>query len=407
MQQQTNSEVDDYMRLLIVSFAYYPDVVGGGEFSTKMIAEGMVEKGHNVDVLCWSMEDKVECINGVKVIRKYTPQLSEECMLATKNHRKDNLKGYSKYEKFKNKYSDLFYDKKWYNFYKNFIENGKYDAVHAATALSYLGRYNCYKASYDLGVPISHVLRSPALIEFQFCGGRFNSIYRKLNARAVKLLAGLAAPSQYMLDLHNKYGIHCDYQKAISNAVTIDVFKPTIGNIKNKKNIVIYAGDIRKEKGIKTLIQAVEGLKEAVLYLVGQGPLAKDIVQTETVKLIPWMRQSDLYNLMKKAKVVILPSEWEEAFGRILIESIANGTLAIGSDRGGIPEVLNNEKDFIFESGNAEAISNRLKWFLGLSAENYLKNLEKQQSWMQKYSKEFYCNEWEKFFLEQLGEGNE
>ena len=36
------------MKLLIVSFAYYPDVVGGGEFSTKMIAEGMVEKGHSV-----------------------------------------------------------------------------------------------------------------------------------------------------------------------------------------------------------------------------------------------------------------------------------------------------------------------------------------------------------------------
>lgn len=38
---------------------------------------------------------------------------------------------------------------------------------------------------------------------------------------------------------------------------------------------------------------------------------------------------------MKKSKVVVLPSEWEEAFGRVLIESIFNGTIAIGSDRGG------------------------------------------------------------------------
>lgn len=392
------------MRLLIVSFAYYPDVVGGGEFSTKMIAEGMVEKGHNVDVLCWAMEDKVEYINGVKIIRKYTPRLSDECMLATKNHKKDNLKGYSKHEKLKNKYADLFFSPRWYHFYKDFIKNGNYDAVHAATALSYLGRYNCYKASYDLGIPISHVLRSPALIEFQFCGGRLNGLYRRLNSRAVQLLAGLAAPSQYMLDLHNKYGICCDNQKAISNAVSIDVFKPTIEDIENKQNIVLYAGDIREEKGINTLIKAVDGLPDVFLYLVGQGPFLTDIVQIDKVKLIPWMQHVELYNLMKQVKMVVLPSEWEEAFGRILIEGIANGTLAVGSNRGGIPEVLNYEDDFIFEAGNVKELQDRLNWVLNLSAGDYLRNLRRQQSWMSKYSKEFYCDEWEKFFVQQIGE---
>ena len=392
------------MRLLIVSFAYYPDVVGGGEFSTKMIAEGMVEKGHSVDVLCWSMEDKVEYINGVKIIRKYTPRLSEECMLATKNHRKDKLKGYSKFEKLRNKFPDVFYDSKWYHFYKKFINKGNYDAVHAATALSYLGRYNCYKASYDLGVPISHVLRSPALIEFQFYGGLFNGIYRKMNARAVNLLSGLAAPSQYMLDLHNKYGIRCDYQKAISNAVAMQVYKPRIEDIKNKESIVLYAGDIREEKGIKTLIKAMDGLPNLTLYLIGQGPLANDIDQSNNVRLIPWMQQADLYSLMKRVEVVVLPSEWEEAFGRILIEGIANGTIAIGSNRGGIPEVLNFDNDFIFKAGNAGAIQDRIKWVISLSAKEYMDMLEKQQSWMEKYSKEFYCDEWEKFFLEQVRE---
>ncbi len=395
------------MKLLIVSFAYYPDVVGGGEFSTKMIAEGMVEKGHSVDVLCWAVEAKVEYINGVKIIRKYTPRLSEECMLATKNHKKDNLKGYSKYEKLKNKYSDLFYSPKWYRFYKDFIRNGNYDAVHAATALSYLGRYNCYKASHDLGVPISHVLRSPALIEFQFCGGKLNDIYRKLNARSVRLLAGLAAPSQYMLDLHNKYGIFCDYQKAISNAVAAAVYSPSLDEIKNKQNIVLYAGDIREEKGINTLIQAVSGLHGVSLYLVGQGPLSNNIVQTDTVKLIPWVAQSQLYDLMKKAKTVVLPSEWEEAFGRILIEGIANGTLALGSNRGGIPEVLNDDTNFIFESGNVSALQERLNWVMKLSAKDYLTILNRQKSWMNRYSKEFYCDEWEKFFLRQIGGKNE
>lgn len=390
------------MKLLIVSFTYYPDVVGGGEFSTKMIAEGMVERGHTVDVLCWAMENKIEYINEVRIIRKYVPRLSEECMLATKNHQGKGLKGYSKLEKLTNKLPDLFYNKKWYLFYKDFIKKGEYDCVHAATALSYLGRYNCYKASFDLGIPISHVLRSPALIEFKFMGGIFNSLYRKLNARSVKLLSGLAAPSQYMLDLHNKYEIRCKYQKKISNAVDIHEFYPSLNDIKNKENIVLYAGDIREEKGIITLIKATRDIKGAILYLVGQGPLFKKITPSETLKTIAWVKQSELYELMKKSKVVVLPSEWEEAFGRVLIEGIANGTIAIGSDRGGIPEVLNYNQDFIFKATNDIQLKEKINWLLNLSDEKYLSLLNEQKKWMKQYSKEYYCDEWENFFFQQI-----
>lgn len=390
------------MKLLIISFAYYPDVVGGGEFSTKMIAEGMVEKGHNVDVLCWAMEEKVEYINGVKVIRKYVPHLSEECMRTTKNHKQENLKGYSKLKKITKKFSDVIYNRKWYEFYRNFVENGSYDAVHAATPLSYLGRYNCYKSAYDLGVPISHVLRSPALIEFQFLGGKLNHIYRKMNARAVRLLSGLAAPSHYMLNIHNKYGIRCDYQETICNAVDVEIYSPPISEINNKKKIVLYAGDIREEKGVNTLIRAANNLNDTVVYLVGQGTLSKELKQSDKIRIIPWIPQRELYSLMKKSRVVVLPSEWEEAFGRILIEGIANGTIAIGSDRGGIPEVLNYDKNYIFKAGNVSDLRDRLQWVLNLSSEDYSKNLTSQQSWMKRYSKTFYCEEWEKFFLHQV-----
>ena len=110
---------------------------------------------------------------------------------------------------------------------------------------------------------------------------------------------------------------------------------------------------------------------------------------------------------MKKAKTVVLPSEWEEAFGRILIEGIANGTLALGSNRGGIPEVLNDDTNFIFESGNVSALQERLNWVMKLSAKDYLTILNRQKSWMNRYSKEFYCDEWEKFFLRQIGGKNE
>ena len=38
------------MKILIFAEVYYPDVMGGGEFSTKQMAEGLAGKGHEVVV---------------------------------------------------------------------------------------------------------------------------------------------------------------------------------------------------------------------------------------------------------------------------------------------------------------------------------------------------------------------
>ena len=58
------------MKILIFSEVYYPDIFGGGEFSTKQMAEGMVSKGHNVVVYCLGNKEVTEDINGVSVKRK-------------------------------------------------------------------------------------------------------------------------------------------------------------------------------------------------------------------------------------------------------------------------------------------------------------------------------------------------
>lgn len=43
------------------------------------------------------------------------------------------------------------------------ISTIKPDCLHSVSALSYMGRYNIWKAAYDLNVPVSHVARSRSL----------------------------------------------------------------------------------------------------------------------------------------------------------------------------------------------------------------------------------------------------
>src|ERR1700712_5461856 len=61
----------DKMKILIANTLYYPDVLGGAEVSTQILAEGLVAAGAEVTVVCASGTgvDHVTELNGVKIWR--------------------------------------------------------------------------------------------------------------------------------------------------------------------------------------------------------------------------------------------------------------------------------------------------------------------------------------------------
>lgn len=244
------------------------------------------------------------------------------------------------------------------------------------------------------------------MIEFAFGNGIFNKIYQSFNARAAQYLSAIAAPSKYMLICHTKHNIKADICQVIYNAIDIPILKINRAIIEHKKEIILYAGDLRKEKGILTLYKAVYGKNLPYkLLFIGCGELSEEVKHWKNVEVIHWMEQSKLYKYMGEARIVILPSEWNEAFGRILIEAIANGTLAIGSDCGGIPEVLNFDKRYIFQHGNIEQLFQKINRIKHLSNEEYYLELQEQQSWLVKFQKITYIDNWEHFFLKQVNKG--
>lgn len=83
------------MKILIVNSYYYPNMIGGAEFSIKILAENLAAKGHEVSVL--SMDGKPETevldfyeINKVKVFRSYSKSLYRR-RLQKKKHLKDKI----------------------------------------------------------------------------------------------------------------------------------------------------------------------------------------------------------------------------------------------------------------------------------------------------------------------------
>jgi len=108
---------------------------------------------------------------------------------------------------------------------------------------------------------------------------------------------------------------------------------------------VLFVGRLVTEKGIPELLEAAKSWDEGInLYIAGTGPLEQEIKnQKSKIQNMNYLGRVDNDNLplyYSAADIVIIPSTHEEGFGRVILESLACGTPVIGSNRGAIPEAM-------------------------------------------------------------------
>jgi N-acetyl-alpha-D-glucosaminyl L-malate synthase BshA len=103
---------------------------------------------------------------------------------------------------------------------------------------------------------------------------------------------------------------------------------------------------------------------KAKLLLVGDGPemtyisnLVGELGLTDKVLFLG--KQENLEELYSLSDVMLLLSE-KESFGLVLLEAMACGVPCIGTNTGGIPEVIyEGETGYLCEVGDIKSIANR------------------------------------------------
>lgn len=109
--------------------------------------------------------------------------------------------------------------------------------------------------------------------------------------------------------------------------------------------IVFFVGRLISEKGIVELLDAARiWNKKITLVIAGYGPLESYIKNQENkIKNLIFLAKIDNDQLplyYSAADLLIVPSVHEEGFGRVILESLACGTPVIGSNRGAVPEAM-------------------------------------------------------------------
>ena len=122
------------------------------------------------------------------------------------------------------------------------------------------------------------------------------------------------------------------------------------------KFVVLFVGRLIKIKGVRLLIRVAKRFREIEsvhFVFIGDGPLANDVKSaSETHKNVTYagvIDNKELNVYYSAADIVIVPSLYEEGFGRVILEALSCGIPVIASNKGGIPEALDPSVGVLIE----------------------------------------------------------
>jgi glycosyltransferase involved in cell wall biosynthesis len=119
---------------------------------------------------------------------------------------------------------------------------------------------------------------------------------------------------------------------------------------KPKGEYLLFVGRLHPEKGVA---EAVEVAQKTGDELIIMGPPVtgeywdKEVKPYlgEKIRHIGVVSRKELYEYYGNAKATLVPIQWEEPFGLVMVESMATGTPVIAFRRGSVPEIVVDGKN--------------------------------------------------------------
>ena len=155
------------------------------------------------------------------------------------------------------------------------------------------------------------------------------------------------------------------------NSVDINKFSKDNKNLleNHGKPIVLFVGNIIKRKNVNLILEAKKQSNvDYELVIVGDGPLKKDLenkVKSENISDVRFLgSRKDVENIIPGCDVLVLPS-FSESFGLVLIEALACEKPVIGSNVGGITEIITDEVGLLINPYDSSSLRSAIDKMVG------------------------------------------
>lgn len=320
----------------IAMIGQFPPHVGGVGVHIHTLSKKLVEMGHDVYVITYPHKE-IKDIDGIHVI-------------GTKGLNVPGVRG-------------LMFKKNAKKALENLIEHEDIDIIHghylfpAGAAAVEVGKKHNIKTyvtahGSDMFELYKHqpLMRSTVKKVLKDADGVFavsNALRHEIIATGVVGIAAKTKLSWNSVDV-NKF-----------SAKDNDSFKNEF-NLTDKP-IVLFVGNLIKRKNVDSLLRAKKvAHSDYYLVIVGDGPLLDKLKKKVSEENIPDViftgSRNDVENIIPSCDVLVLPS-FSESFGLVLIEALACGKPVIGSDVGGISEIITGDVGLLVNPNKVSSIA--------------------------------------------------
>jgi glycosyltransferase involved in cell wall biosynthesis len=342
---------------------------GGAERSVNLIANGMRERGHDVQVIA------TEHLLGSPQ-QKSRPVFADVLVPNVRGNAARRFAGY-------------FWHQPAYSRVKQAMATFQPDVVHLHTIGEFspavLAATSQYRRVLTVHGPEDWTLRLLKwnLPSMTAGAGRLSRtdaaryaylryLQRPAYLARLRRIDGVLTPSRFVAD-----AVLADVGRVPTRVLPNGVPLPASAPVPADSTDILFVGRLEPVKGARVLLEAftiiARRFPDAQLTMVGEGTQRDELEKlaashglTDRVRFTGWLAGEEIEAAYQKSCMVVIPSVWPENFPTVALEALGYGRAIIGSRSGGIPElVADGENGLLVPRGDRRALAAALVTLLG------------------------------------------
>jgi len=152
-----------------------------------------------------------------------------------------------------------------------------------------------------------------------------------------RLVTSWISVSQYLADVYDRVGIAANVIPNFSDP------QPQPPPFDDRRGVV-FLGRLSPEKGVDHVVGVARCSPHLSVSLAGDGEMLPHLLQVGStlpnVTVLGRVAPSQALQLLRRSRVVVMPSLWDEPAGLVALEAMATGTPVVAYARGGLAEYV-------------------------------------------------------------------
>lgn len=342
------------LRVCLVSREYPPDPWSGGIGTyTRALARGLADVGHAVTVVRGGREADATWSDGAVQVHDVAEAPRPDPLRRAVG--KARRGGWASYWLRQSRAVARRVDE---------LQRGgeRFDVIEAP-------HWNAESSGFGNGTPLVVRLQTPYFMSQRVAGlplnRRLDALHRRVLQRATLVAAISAAVGD---DVADHYRVDRRRIRRAPLGVGLPAYAPYVASSRR----ILFVGRLEARKGVPELFEALATVLAAdplaTADIVGRDgsptgreytDLADRVVQAahrERLRLHGWVDEATLEALYRDCAFLVAPSRYE-SFGLVFLEAMARGRPVVGTDTGGVPEIVTDDVGALAPVHDAPALA--------------------------------------------------